>query len=291
VAQADSDHITPTNVIDLGKAAEARMRTALDRLFAVHADMQVEAVRIRSLMDANKALIAALIDELDVREDADAEPDADAELTAAENHGRGWTGGYANCRPDDTEEDDPDGRTAPERHGMGFVRCADDDCEASLGALEQHPSCYGWDARSGLGDQTKWGLRGGHDDREGDEHDGAEPDEDGEPSLGAGEVSDAADLSVLVIGWNGKLSFRSLTSGDLVGVDQEQWSEGVDAYRLDVEHDESDIEATAPERHGKGFVGRTDDNERELDMAEQWGIGDMDGAIEQGFNGHKDSFV
>ena len=52
-----------------------------------------------------------------------------------------------------------------------------------LGSLERPVSCYGPDGPNPTGDQTNW-TWGGTDDRE-DEHDGREPSEDGEPSLGS----------------------------------------------------------------------------------------------------------
>ena len=56
-----------------------------------------------------------------------------------------------------------------------------DPAEPSLAALERHPSYY-IPGRDRVGDRTDWAA-GNRDDRE-DEHDGAEPDEDDEPSLG-----------------------------------------------------------------------------------------------------------
>jgi hypothetical protein len=59
----------------------------------------------------------------------------------------------------------------------------DSDDEPSLGSLDRHPSLYGVvDGRNWTGDQTVW-AGGGTRDLE-DEHDGAEPDGDAEPSLG-----------------------------------------------------------------------------------------------------------
>src|SRR5689334_12991830 len=56
------------------------------------------------------------------------------------------------------------------------------ESEPSLGSIERHRSCYGADGRDWSGDQTAWAA-GGTQDLE-DEHDGAEPSEDDEPSLG-----------------------------------------------------------------------------------------------------------
>ena len=60
---------------------------------------------------------------------------------------------------------------------------AEDDgtVEPSLAALERPPS-QSSPGRDRVGDQTDWAADN-RDDRE-DEHDGAEPDEDDEPSLG-----------------------------------------------------------------------------------------------------------
>lgn len=60
------------------------------------------------------------------------------------------------------------------------------ELEPSLGSIEKHPSAPGfvpgvW--RDGHGEQTNWSA-GTNDDRE-DDHDGCEPDEDLEPSLGS----------------------------------------------------------------------------------------------------------
>jgi hypothetical protein len=52
------------------------------------------------------------------------------------------------------------------------------DDEPSLGSIERHCSAYGFSGRDGTGNQENW-CDGARDDRE-DEHDGAEPDEDGE---------------------------------------------------------------------------------------------------------------
>ncbi|AMA60071.1 hypothetical protein [Bradyrhizobium sp. CCGE-LA001] len=63
------------------------------------------------------------------------------------------------------------------------VEADDSDDEPSLGSLERHPSLYEVvDGRNWTGDQTAWAA-GGAQDLE-DEHDGAEPGEDEEPSLG-----------------------------------------------------------------------------------------------------------
>jgi hypothetical protein len=96
------------------------MHTALDRLFALQEEMRAEIERINRCAAAGEALIATLIDTLDLHNDADAEPDADDELTAAENHGRGWLGMYANGAPDDAEDDNLADKSAIETHGMGF---------------------------------------------------------------------------------------------------------------------------------------------------------------------------
>jgi|SRR5882757_809649 len=75
----------------------------------------------------------------------------------------------------DASDIDPDLEDVGDREDVG-------DDEPSLGSIERHPSCHAMDGRNSSGDQTHWAAGEG-DDVE-DEHDGAEPDEDGEPSLG-----------------------------------------------------------------------------------------------------------
>lgn len=74
----------------------------------------------------------------------------------------------------DMEYDDPAEDDDPMENDL--------DDEPSLGSIERHPSCYGPDGRNWSGDQIAW-ADGGTKDLE-DEHDGAEPGEDEEPSLG-----------------------------------------------------------------------------------------------------------
>jgi hypothetical protein len=61
-----------------------------------------------------------------------------------------------------------------------------DPAEPSLGSIEDHPNGYqdssDWNGRGRT--QENW-ASGNRDDREGDEHDGREPEDDSEPSLGA----------------------------------------------------------------------------------------------------------
>jgi len=57
------------------------------------------------------------------------------------------------------------------------------DDEDSLGSLERYASSYGPDGKNPSGSQMNWA--GGRGDDLEDEHDGAEPDECGEPSLGS----------------------------------------------------------------------------------------------------------
>ena len=59
----------------------------------------------------------------------------------------------------------------------------DGDDEDSLGSLERYASSYGPDGHNPTGSQLNWA--GGRGDDLEDEHDGAEPDECGEPSLGS----------------------------------------------------------------------------------------------------------
>ncbi|WP_441258977.1 hypothetical protein AB7008_15120 [Bradyrhizobium sp. 521_C7_N1_3] len=82
--------------------------------------------------------------------------------------------------------------------GGGEEGCEDEgadtsDAEPSLGAIERHPSCYEPDGRNWSGDQTVW-AGGGTEDLE-DEHDGREPGEDEEPSLGAFEGHHDQDVA------------------------------------------------------------------------------------------------
>lgn len=74
----------------------------------------------------------------------------------------------------DLEDEDPAEDDDPAENDL--------DDEPSLGSIERHPSCYGPDGRNWSGDQSSWAA-GGNKDLE-DEHDGAEPGEDEEPSLG-----------------------------------------------------------------------------------------------------------
>ena len=109
------------------------------------------------------------------REDADErEPDDDGEETL------GWSAGMKqlDLGPNTADADN----TVPERHGNGFVRCAADDMEPSLGAPEllpgdfyvSHGRCFDIPA-----DQTDW-SQGVLDDREGDLADTAEDREAGD---------------------------------------------------------------------------------------------------------------
>jgi hypothetical protein len=61
--------------------------------------------------------------------------------------------------------------------------------EPSLGALERNVSGYGPDGYNHSGDQSEWGASGSKDLE--DEHDGGEPGEDDEPTLGSVEGSGA----------------------------------------------------------------------------------------------------
>jgi hypothetical protein len=84
--------------------------------------------------------------------------------------------------PDGTEAEDSD----PAEDGGD----EEDDgiSEPALGSIEDHPNGYldasDWNGRGRC--QENW-ASGNRDDLEGDEHDGAEPEEDSEPSLGAFE--------------------------------------------------------------------------------------------------------
>ena len=77
------------------------------------------------------------------------------------------------------------------------------DEENSLGSLERHASSYGPDGRNPTGTQTNWS--GGRGDDLEEEHDGAEPDEDGEPSLGAFEGHDNQTVA-----WAGETHFMDV---------------------------------------------------------------------------------
>jgi hypothetical protein len=145
---------------------------------------------------------------------------------------------------EDLEETDEDG--------------SGEDDEPSLGSQERHPAqspwgFVGYDSRDNQGDQTFWanGNRGG-DDREGDEHDGREPDVDDEPSLGASEPIEPEPGRKDY--WGGQLVPVQYTA-----FDQSWWTHGSNA---------SDLEADA----GSEAEG---DDEREHDEAEA-GIADLD---------------
>jgi hypothetical protein len=104
-----------------------------------------------------------------LEEVGDLEPDADEEPSLGSSndyHGSKSRGQWGEGTPANGWDA---GREGPE-----------EDLEPSLGVREIHASIYS--ERSG--DQTSWAFSGNDQDLE-DEHDGAEPDEDGEPELGA----------------------------------------------------------------------------------------------------------
>lgn len=133
-------------ILRLAKATE-RVAVKLDELPADKADIQY--------IPKARELAKSLIDFLDGPEDTDQDTACDDQA----------------C--DDNELDGPENEEDEES----------DPPEPSLGSIERHPSIYGNpDGYSPTGDQTEW-ASGGRADME-DEHDGAEPSEDAEPSLG-----------------------------------------------------------------------------------------------------------
>jgi len=132
-----------------------------------------------------EALIEVLIDTLDAEAgDADLEPSLgflEPEITRNGGHSK-WP-----YYSDDARQDVSQGSTCDGESDDG-------DDEPSLGSVEDHPNPYrdGTDYPGYGRDQRRWAA-GNADDREGDEHDGREPDhdeggesekEDDEPSLG-----------------------------------------------------------------------------------------------------------
>lgn len=75
----------------------------------------------------------------------------------------------------------------------------DSDDEPSLGSLERAPSCYGTDGPNPSGSQISW-ASGSSSDLE-DEHDGREPEDDSEPSLGSFDRMMDQTKSMQVVGW------------------------------------------------------------------------------------------
>jgi hypothetical protein len=132
----------------------------------------------------------------------------------------------------------------------------DSDDEPSLGSIESYPAgayltyavSVGWD------DQSRFWASGNCDDREGDEHDGAEPDVDDEPSLANTPQEDA---------------FGMMQSGtdleDDAGDCREIENEHADGGRADGTVDD-EPSLGWPERMVQG-VGHGDCNDHELTEA------------------------
>lgn len=159
MSQVDSENsITaparPAGAIESGLAIQQREREkALRRLSRLREKASLEVDRLLAFLDQSDPYVMT-----ELEEQQDPEPSL------------GWlSDGRASPFVEDLELDDSD----DEDNGDG---------EPSLGSIERHPSCYGADGRSWTGDQAAW-ADGGTKDLE-DEHDGAEPPEDDEPSLG-----------------------------------------------------------------------------------------------------------
>jgi hypothetical protein len=123
---------------------------------------------LEGAIEAAIALLDASEPDQDLEETADDEPDVDDESSLGapnDYHGGGSQEHWGAGAPLSLWDADREG---PE-----------EDLEPSLGTLEKHPSAYG-----SQGDQTSWAFSGNDRDLE-DEHDGKEPDEDGEPSHGS----------------------------------------------------------------------------------------------------------
>lgn len=143
-----------TRAILSGLAIQQREReTSLQRLARLRKEASAEIERLIAFLDASDPYVMT-----ELEEQQDSEPSL------------GWlSDGRTSPFGDDLELDDAD----DEDNGDG---------EPSLGSIERHPSCYGVHGRNSSGDQTAW-TDGDTRDLE-DEHDGAEPGEDDEPSLG-----------------------------------------------------------------------------------------------------------
>jgi hypothetical protein len=124
----------------------------------------------RTPREALEAAISAAIDLLDsaemrffdLEDGGDLEPDADEEVSLGS--------------PNESKSQVRWGDGTPANGWDADREGSEDDLEPSLGSIG---SCYGQSIP-----QTMW-ARGSDNDAEGDEHDGAEPDQDGEPSHGS----------------------------------------------------------------------------------------------------------
>jgi hypothetical protein len=168
-----------------------------------------------------------------------------------------------------------------------FVDCELDDAndEPSLGVCERHPSHYSWSARNAGGSQIGWAHGGNTRDLEGDAHEDDEPGGDEEPSLG----------------WETGSIGRVMVDGDAIWPDQTQARDpGIDQTWISGRVSEEDLEGEfdgredgadlepnlgSPSPYSEnanqvGWASGGDQNEREDDHAEKFGIGDLDGLLD-----------
>jgi hypothetical protein len=153
-----------------------------------------------------------------------------------------------------------------------------EDLEPSLGSSETHPSPY-YTTNDASDHQEGW-SRGRRDDRE-EEHDGAEPDVEDEPSLGSVATHEHISQATWSQGDTNELEDQhdgrepdvedepSLGSFDAMINQTQSWRQRKSElwFWADVEQDPAD--------------GPEGDDERERDQAEESGIGDLDGLAEQ----------
>lgn len=144
-------------------------------------EYRAERARLHALRKNIEVGLQSMIDLLDMldapgedKEDEEAGPEEDPDLELS----LGWSANGAQTRLGQPTDDGD--KTAPEHYGAGFVRCALDDHEPSLGSLGSCSEAWG---------QIGW-ARGNTDDREQAAGDEGEPDTDQEPALGASHDDD-----------------------------------------------------------------------------------------------------
>jgi hypothetical protein len=182
MTQADSVHSTPppnTSAIDDLQSPTKPPEKAQEALY-LPTDVTPEEIfqaigRLRKeARDENDRLIGFLdtTDDYMFRELEDAVDDNPCDDLELEPSLCGVTAAAANL-PAEFRDDDLEGDDTP--NGLS----AED--EPALGSIEDHPNWYDGHRRRDR-NQEHW-ASGNRDDREGDEHDGREPDVDDEPSL------------------------------------------------------------------------------------------------------------
>ncbi|MGY4160484.1 hypothetical protein ACVINW_006326 [Bradyrhizobium sp. USDA 4461] len=141
-----------------GLALQQREReTTLHALARLRKEAAAEIDRLIAFLDASDPYVTTELED------------------QADDHPIDWDELEQNLSPGGVRPCDPD----PD----GDLERDDSDDEPSLGFLERHPSAYGYWERSSTGHQLDLCAGLGHDLE--DEHDGREPGEDDEPSLGS----------------------------------------------------------------------------------------------------------